>query len=180
MLAPHNGHLATDRNLRTHAVTGPAAVSMHQMALNAEQLPTVRGDPATVSAVMHTRGALGGPAADRQVRRYSTALLAIIVILLAVVEWVLLREGGWDAVILETVTNAIKHGAATGIWVELRYDDGVLRAEVRDDGRGGAGALDGGSGLQGLRDRVLALNGSLTVSSPPGDGTVVGALIPCG
>lgn len=83
-------------------------------------------------------------------------------------------------VILETVTNAIKHASATGIWVELRYDDGVLRAEIRDDGRGGITALDGGGGLAGLRDRVLALNGSLTVSSPPGNGTVVRALIPCG
>ena len=54
-----------------------------------------------------------------------------------------------------------------------------MSAEVRDDGQGGA-AIDGGSGLEGIRDRVLALGGSLTVSSAPGNGTLVRALIPCG
>ena len=82
-------------------------------------------------------------------------------------------------VILETVTNAVKHAAATGIWVDLQDSDGVLCAEVRDDGQGGA-ALDGGSGLPGLLDRVLALNGTMTVNSAAGSGTVVRVLIPCG
>ena len=82
-------------------------------------------------------------------------------------------------VILETVTNAVKHAAATGIWVDLQYGNGVLSAEVRDDGLGGA-VLEGGSGLPGLLDRVLALNGSMTVNSAPGSGTVVRVLIPCG
>jgi signal transduction histidine kinase len=82
-------------------------------------------------------------------------------------------------VVLESVTNAVKHAAASGIWVELVQVDGLLCAAVRDDGHGGA-ALGGGSGLEGLRDRVLALNGSLTVSSAPGTGTEVKALIPCG
>ena len=49
--------------------------------------------------------------------------------------------------------------------------------EVADDGRGGA-SLDGGSGVQGLLDRVGALGGTLTVESPPGDGTRVIAEIP--
>ena len=82
-------------------------------------------------------------------------------------------------VIAETVTNAIKHSAGTGIWVAFAKRDGVLSAEVRDDGQGGA-SLTGGSGLAGIRDRVLALNGSLTVNSPVGAGTVVEVLIPCG
>ena len=82
-------------------------------------------------------------------------------------------------VVLEAVTNAVKHAAATGISVDLQYADGTLCTQVRDDGRGGA-AEDRGSGLAGLRDRVLALNGSLSVVSVPGNGTVVTALIPCG
>lgn len=82
-------------------------------------------------------------------------------------------------VILEAVTNSIKYAAASGIWVELWQRDGVLRAEVRDDGQGGA-FLGASSGLEGIRDRVIALNGSLTVSSALGKGTVVRALIPCG
>jgi signal transduction histidine kinase len=50
--------------------------------------------------------------------------------------------------------------------------------EVADDGIGGA-ALQGGSGLRGLTDRVEALGGRLMVSSPPGRGTSLRAEIPC-
>ena len=55
--------------------------------------------------------------------------------------------------------------------------DGQLVVTVTDDGVGGA-ALDGGSGLQGLEDRVGALDGTLAVESPPGEGTRVLAAIP--
>jgi signal transduction histidine kinase len=48
---------------------------------------------------------------------------------------------------------------------------------VRDDGIGGA-STGGGSGLSGLADRVGALDGTLTVSSPKGEGTVVRAVLP--
>ena len=61
----------------------------------------------------------------------------------------------------------------------IASDDGrALTVEVRDDGIGGAGA-GGGSGLRGLADRVEALGGRFTVSSPPGRGTVLRAEIPC-
>jgi signal transduction histidine kinase len=49
-----------------------------------------------------------------------------------------------------------------------------LVVEIADDGVGGADAA-GGSGLRGLADRVEALDGRLTVVSPPGGGTVVTA-----
>jgi signal transduction histidine kinase len=39
---------------------------------------------------------------------------------------------------------------------------------------------DGGSGLTGLADRVAALGGQLTVTSPPGCGTIIQAELPCG
>jgi hypothetical protein len=48
---------------------------------------------------------------------------------------------------------------------------------VSDDGVGGA-QLDGGSGLQGLEDRVGALEGTIAVESPPGQGTTIRAAIP--
>jgi hypothetical protein len=48
---------------------------------------------------------------------------------------------------------------------------------VRDDGVGGA-KLDNGSGLQGLEDRVGALDGTLAVESTPGEGTTVRVSIP--
>ena len=57
-------------------------------------------------------------------------------------------------------------------------DGATLMVEVTDDGTGGAVARDG-SGLHGLADRVEALGGRLTVSSPPGRGTTVRAEIPC-
>jgi len=51
--------------------------------------------------------------------------------------------------------------------------------EVTDDGIGGA-APGRGSGLRGLADRIEALGGEITVSSPPGRGTTLRAEIPCG
>ena len=52
-----------------------------------------------------------------------------------------------------------------------------LLIEITDDGVGGADPAKG-SGLSGLDDRVAALGGELTVSSPPGRGTTVRASIP--
>jgi signal transduction histidine kinase len=58
----------------------------------------------------------------------------------------------------------------------FRHRD-VLRCEITDDGRGGADASRG-SGITGLRDRAEAAGGTLTVTSPPGRGTVVSAALP--
>jgi signal transduction histidine kinase len=63
--------------------------------------------------------------------------------------------------------------------VEVDTADGVLRVRVRDDGRGGADSA-GGSGLVGLKDRVEALGGRLSVQSAPGAGTTVRAELPLG
>ena len=52
-----------------------------------------------------------------------------------------------------------------------------LWLSVRDDGVGGADPLRG-SGLTGLRDRVEALGGSIHVSSPVGDGTLIEVSLP--
>ena len=79
-------------------------------------------------------------------------------------------------VVAEALTNAAKHAEAERGEVVLSTDDGALAVEVRDDGRGGADPM--GSGLVGLRDRVDALGGTLTVHSPPGAGTVVRAAVP--
>jgi signal transduction histidine kinase len=79
-------------------------------------------------------------------------------------------------VVAEALTNVAKHARAQRATVTARVNDGVLRVEVRDDGAGGA-RLEG-SGLLGLRDRLAALDGTLTVDSSPGGGTVVAATIP--
>lgn len=57
--------------------------------------------------------------------------------------------------------------------------DTWLVLTVTDDGVGGAEAR-AGTGLQGLEDRVAALGGSLTLSSPPGAGTRLRAAFPLG
>ena len=74
--------------------------------------------------------------------------------------------------VAEALTNAAKHAAASGVHVEVQAGQGVLRIEVRDDGRGGA-TFARGSGLVGLKDRVEALGGKLSLRSQPGAGTTV-------
>ncbi len=78
----------------------------------------------------------------------------------------------------EALTNAAKHAHATEVAVAASCDGRRLVVEVTDDGIGGAG-IGAGSGLRGLADRVEALGGKFTVSSPPGRGTTLRAEIPC-
>ncbi len=77
----------------------------------------------------------------------------------------------------ESVTNALKHAAADHIRIEADVRHGVLRLAVADDGTGGADPARG-TGLTGLRDRVSAVGGTLTVRGEPGAGTSVTALLP--
>jgi signal transduction histidine kinase len=80
-------------------------------------------------------------------------------------------------VVSECLANIGKHAQASRATVAVTARDGVLLVDVADDGRGGAG-LSGGSGLQGLQDRVGAIDGRLTLDSPPGGGTRVQARLP--
>jgi signal transduction histidine kinase len=83
-------------------------------------------------------------------------------------------------VVAEALANARKHASASRITVHA-WDDagGRLIVEVVDDGVGGANP-DAGSGLAGLRKRVAALDGTLSVVSPRGGPTTVRAELPCG
>ena len=78
----------------------------------------------------------------------------------------------------EALTNAVKHANASSATVSAARVDGKLVVTIRDDGAGGA-VISDGSGLAGMTDRVAALGGSVSVASPPGDGTVVTAELPC-
>jgi signal transduction histidine kinase len=78
----------------------------------------------------------------------------------------------------EALANVIKHAGARTASISLAASDGRLRLTVVDDGAGGADAT--APGLAGLADRVMALDGELTVVSPPGDGTRVHMDLPCG
>ena len=80
-------------------------------------------------------------------------------------------------VVCEAVTNAAKHSGALRVAAEVAVAGGVLRASVRDDGRGGADPT--GGGLAGLAQRVAAADGTLTITSPPGGGTTITAELPC-
>ena len=80
-------------------------------------------------------------------------------------------------VVSECLANVDKHAQATSATVSVEPVDGQLVVCVSDDGVGGA-KPDGGSGLQGLEDRVGALDGTTAVESRPGEGTTVRAAIP--
>jgi signal transduction histidine kinase len=78
----------------------------------------------------------------------------------------------------EALANAGKHSGAETVAISARRQGDALAIAITDDGRGGADP--GGAGLTGLRQRVEALDGTLTVSSPDGGPTTVRAVIPCG
>ena len=80
-------------------------------------------------------------------------------------------------VVAEAITNVARYASASHASVNLACDDGQLVVEVSDDGIGGANPSNG-SGLRGLSDRIAALDGRLEVTSPPGEGTTVRALLP--
>lgn len=77
----------------------------------------------------------------------------------------------------ESLANAGKHANPTAVEVRIARRGDALVVEVEDDGVGGADP--DGDGLRGLRQRVEALDGTLTVASPPGGPTLVRAELPC-
>jgi signal transduction histidine kinase len=87
-------------------------------------------------------------------------------------------EGAAYFFVTESLANVLKHADATRTTISLTYDDGRLQLGVADDGRGfdPDTVLDGG--LLGLRDRIRALGGTVTVASAPGGGTRISASLP--
>jgi signal transduction histidine kinase len=81
-------------------------------------------------------------------------------------------------VVSEALANVAKYAHATSAHVGVQKLKGRLVVEVTDDGIGGADQSRG-TGLRGLSDRVEALGGRLSFTSPPGQGTVVRAELPC-
>jgi signal transduction histidine kinase len=79
--------------------------------------------------------------------------------------------------VAEALANAIKHGQAKHVDIRIQSRNGVVVAEIVDDGAGGADPA--GRGLTGLRQRAEALDGTLRVTSPEGGPTTVRAVLPC-
>jgi signal transduction histidine kinase len=84
---------------------------------------------------------------------------------------------------LEAVQNATKHSGASRILIDVcgRFDaDGLGNIEltVTDDGRGFDVDCPTGNGLANIRDRIESVQGTVTIESGTGRGTVVRALIP--
>ena len=80
-------------------------------------------------------------------------------------------------VVAEALANVAKHASATRCEIRCLAEERGLAVEIWDDGAGGAQAAPGG-GLAGLAGRVEALDGSLSVESPPGGPTLVRAELP--
>jgi PAS domain S-box-containing protein len=78
----------------------------------------------------------------------------------------------------EALTNAIKHARASRVTISVSPEDRCVLVEICDDGEGGADIAHG-TGLRGLADRVSALDGKLSIHSPPGAGTTLTAELPC-
>jgi signal transduction histidine kinase len=81
-------------------------------------------------------------------------------------------------VVCEALANVVKHAGASSADVTVRADGSVLSLEISDDGIGGAALA--GQGMANMQDRVRALDGEVTIDSPPGAGTRVLVRIPCG
>jgi signal transduction histidine kinase len=77
----------------------------------------------------------------------------------------------------EALANAVKHARAQRVEISIVRLGDAIELEVRDDGQGGADPE--GSGLRGLRRRVEALDGRLSVTSPRGGPTTIRAELPC-
>jgi signal transduction histidine kinase len=80
----------------------------------------------------------------------------------------------------ETLTNVIRHAAAKTVWIRVTYAAFDLRLRIEDDGRGlplGEPAA-GGSGIAGMRERLVALGGELRTGPRPGGGFQVAARLP--
>ncbi|WP_240662357.1 histidine kinase [Streptomyces sp. WAC 06738] len=80
--------------------------------------------------------------------------------------------------VTEALANVARHSGAARASVRVTREGALLRTVIADDGTGGAEAAPG-SGLDGMRRRAAALDGSLGISSPPGGPTVVTVELPC-
>jgi signal transduction histidine kinase len=80
--------------------------------------------------------------------------------------------------VAEVLANVVKHARARSVRIQLSQAPHLLRAQVTDDGVGGADPA-AGTGLAGVERRLATFDGILAVSSPPGGPTIVVIEVPC-
>ncbi|GAA6616913.1 histidine kinase [Scytonema sp. NUACC26] len=80
----------------------------------------------------------------------------------------------------EAIVNALRYAQANAIHVELTFESQAICLRVRDDGRGFQSKLESskGFGLVGMRERIQGLGGKLFITSQPGEGTEILAVVP--
>lgn len=81
-------------------------------------------------------------------------------------------------IVQEALTNVRRHAAASHVHVLLRYGDGDVQIEVRDDGMGATPSGASGHGLIGMRERAALYGGRLETDSAAGKGFTVRAALP--
>jgi len=93
------------------------------------------------------------------------------------------KRSQWECwhIAREAVSNALRHGRCSGVTVVLDTDGPQFRMRIIDDGQGFAADSPRGQEHRGLRNmvrRAEGAGGTLTVSSGPGEGTVVTLSLP--
>jgi PAS domain S-box-containing protein len=82
-------------------------------------------------------------------------------------------------IVQESLTNIAKHAAASRVVLGLSRGDGGVRLHIEDNGRGmDVDKPSRGLGLIGMRERIEALHGTLSISSAPGRGTAINVTVP--
>ncbi|TDQ52145.1 sensor histidine kinase [Actinorugispora endophytica] len=81
-------------------------------------------------------------------------------------------------IVQESLTNVVRHSGAGSVTVDVGYAADGVSILVVDDGRGPADGGAPGNGINGMRERAVALGGELDAGPPPGGGFRVRAWLP--
>lgn len=103
------------------------------------------------------------------------------VVHVAVAKDITVNPDQWHALIRcsqEAITNAVKHSNAANLWLEVVTDSDGVRLVARNDGDARPATALPGSGLRGMRERIEALGGSLTVGAGKDFGFIIDAWLP--
>ncbi|MEV0234964.1 sensor histidine kinase [Nonomuraea sp. NPDC050786] len=85
---------------------------------------------------------------------------------------------GWS--VREGTTNVVRHARATRCEIKVTYDGRQATLEIVDNGKGGDGPYEMGSGLSGLHERVEGAGGTVAAGPLPGGGHRLRVLVPAG